>query len=227
MSSCDLSSVNIVKGKDACWTFRLVNCSGSSMDITGWSFASLQFAGDPDSIAVYGPADAGVDEQQTITFSSVPTSGTFLLSLRGQLTASLPYNAAAIDVENALNALTFLSEVTVTGDMTTGFIVTFAGKDGKRNQPLLVSTSNLLNGVNSVSITVTETLAGRAESGIDVLDVATGLIQVKLSEEQTSKMVVNKPTKKQDMVLCVRIGPLDLNIPVLKGILNVEDNPFG
>lgn len=100
----------------------------------------------------------GVDEEQRVSFDLVPDAGSFALTHFGNTTAAIPYTATAVDVENALNALTHLSGVTVTGSFVGGFEVTFSGADGQKNQPVMIVGSNLLSsGGGAVAITI-ETL---------------------------------------------------------------------
>lgn len=103
---------------------------------------------------------AGTDEVQTITFSSAPTSGDFTLIFNGEETASIAYNDTNTDVQTALNALTALSGVIVTGDFSGGFVVTFSGSDGQQDQELLTVGDNTLDDGGAVSITITETTPG-------------------------------------------------------------------
>lgn len=104
---------------------------------------------------------AGVDEVQDLDFSLVPTAGSFKLQHDLNETAAIAFNATALDVQNALNALSSLSGVTVTGNFTAGFTITFAGADGKQNQSTLVVTNNtLVSGITAVTTTVVTTVAG-------------------------------------------------------------------
>lgn len=103
---------------------------------------------------------AGIDEVQDINFSSVPSSGDFKLQYNGtETTAAISHTATNTDVQNALNALTSLSAVVVTGDFTAGFTVIFAGADGEQDQPILVAVDNTLDS-GAVTITITETARG-------------------------------------------------------------------
>lgn len=64
----------------------------------------------------------GLAELQKIDFSGVPTSGTWRIEWFSQETIDLPFNATAIDVQNAINALVGPGlPVTVTGNYATGF----------------------------------------------------------------------------------------------------------
>lgn len=100
---------------------------------------------------------AGIDEVQKISFSSIPTSGSFKLGFNGEETGLLDQTTTAIDIENALNGL---SGVTVSGDFSIGFTVTFTGSDGQINQSLLQFLDNTLQDGGSVTITITEETAG-------------------------------------------------------------------
>jgi hypothetical protein len=98
---------------------------------------------------------------QVLTFSAIPTSGNYILNYTPfggstQSTTSLAWNSAASAVQTALQALTGLSSVTVTGNTTIGFTVTFTG--AVPVVPLLTVTSNTLAaGGKSVTIAVTQT----------------------------------------------------------------------
>src|SRR5205823_1591055 len=67
-------------------------------------------------------------QTQLITLNSVPTGGTFTLTFYGATTAPLASNATAAQVQAALNDLPTISNVTVSGDTSIGFLVTFTGQ---------------------------------------------------------------------------------------------------
>jgi hypothetical protein len=94
-------------------------------------------------------ASSGVDEVQTISFGSVPDSGTWRLHFDGEWTQDMAYNASNIVIQTELNALSSLSGVVVTGDYSTGIVITFSGSDGKQNRVLL-DANNL--GQNSIQL---------------------------------------------------------------------------
>lgn len=102
----------------------------------------------------------GTDEVQTITFSNEPTSGSFTLIFDGEETAEIAFDDVFGDVQTALNALTALSAVTVTGNYTTGFVVTFTGADGEIDQEALTVGDNTLSDGADIDITITETTKG-------------------------------------------------------------------
>jgi len=111
-----------------------------------------------DAAAIIGN---GVDEVQTITFDSVPDGGEFKLVFDGDETNAILYSDNAATVESELNGLPSLSAVTVTGNFSTGFVVTFTGSDGEQDQELLTTVDNTLElSAVSVSISVAETTQG-------------------------------------------------------------------
>lgn len=94
---------------------------------------------------------SNITEVQRLIFSTVQTSGAYKLTYGALTTASLAFNADATAVQTALQALTGLSSVTVTGTYTAGFDVTFTGVVG--DATLIGITDNTL--VDSASASVT------------------------------------------------------------------------
>lgn len=97
------------------------------------------------------------NEIQTLTFSGTPLSGTFELVYQtiinnlivSQNTYPITYDSSfvvtAANIQNALNDLTYLDTVSVSGTNQNNFQVTFENKDGFRSQQLLgVSNFNVL-----------------------------------------------------------------------------------
>jgi hypothetical protein len=95
------------------------------------------------------PGDA-----QLVGFSLVPDSGTFKLKFGLLETADIAFGASAAQVQAALRLIQGLEAVTVSGDFTAGFTVTFIGVDSPVS--LLTSTSALLNGVTAVTIAISD-----------------------------------------------------------------------
>lgn len=93
---------------------------------------------------IQGIIAAGTNEQQTLTFSKVPTEGSFKLSYNGEETTALDETTLAEDIESALEALDGIDMCAVSGDFSTGFLIIFQGDNGLSPQPMLVVSSNLL-----------------------------------------------------------------------------------
>ena len=121
---------------------------------------------------------AGTDEVQDITFDATPDAGSFKLKYFDETTVAILFSEGATEVEAALNALTNLSGVTVSGSFAAGFTVTFAGADGKQPQPLLLEDTNVLViGATPVVITIAETTPGVAQGIAQVTAESTGPVQ--------------------------------------------------
>ena len=95
---------------------------------------------------------AAIAEVQQLNFSfGPPASGTFTLTFSGQSTIPLPFNATALDVQAALRAFTNISDdLTVTGNTSTFFTITFAGSMAGINQPLIGVSDTLRTAANAV-----------------------------------------------------------------------------
>lgn len=149
---------------------------------------------------------AGTDEVQTITFSATPDSGSITFVFKTETTAAIAYDDAASDLQDALNALDSLSAVTVSGSFAAGFVVTFAGADGKQEQPALAEgTNTLLNGATPVTITVTETTPGVYQG------------QANCTATETGPLVANAET----------VTVIDNPIAGLTSVFNPEDAVTG
>ena len=108
---------------------------------------------------------AAVDEVQTI--SSTATGGTFTMSFGGQTTGALAFNATAVQIDTALEALSSIGAGNVTcagGPLgTAGVTVTFAGTlAGQDAAMVTVDNTNMTGGTASNA----ETTKGRAVQGI-------------------------------------------------------------
>lgn len=102
-----------------------------------------------------GVIGAGTNCVQTITFSATPASGQWTLVYNGNQTSLLNFNASGVTVAAALNALSGLSGVTVTGPTTNVYTVTFAGASGAQPQPTLSVGTNTVLTAGSAPVAIT------------------------------------------------------------------------
>lgn len=109
-----------------------------------------------------GTVHGGTNEVQTISFSATPASGAWQITFDGQATASLAFNANNGAIQSALNALSNLSGVLVTGSYAAGIAIEFAGADGEQDQPLITISANTLQdgSLSPVTVTPAETQKG-------------------------------------------------------------------
>ena len=148
---------------------------------------------------------AGTDEVQLIQFSSVPDAGTWTLIFDGDETGSLTNLSTAVDIQTALNALTNLSGVTVSGNFAAGFAATFAGDDGQQNQPLLQVGTNTLTLLGlQVSLNFSATTEGVLPNvACDLEAESTGVV----TAPAESLTVIESPVSGWDSFR----NPLDIN----------------
>lgn len=107
-------------------------------------------------------ADDGVNEVQRLTITGAPTGGTFTLTLLGETTAAIAYNATAAQVEAALIALPSIEagDLAVTGGPLPGAFVTitFTGPDlGDRDIPQMTVAASLTGGTTPAAAVTTIT----------------------------------------------------------------------
>lgn len=112
-----------------------------------------------------------INDVQTLTITGIPTGGVFQLSFNGQVTTALPWNATALQVQNALLALSTITRysgdtqgVTV-GLVGAAYTVTFQNQCGNQWQPPIVLYSNSLTGGANPSVTSVHTTPGNSANG--------------------------------------------------------------
>lgn len=102
-------------------------------------------------------------EVQTITVTGAPTGGTFTLTLDGDTTAAIAYNAAASAVQSALRLLDtpFADGVVCSGGAlpSTAVVATFASDLADNNAPQMTAAGSFTGGT-SPAIAVTTTTPG-------------------------------------------------------------------
>lgn len=95
----------------------------------------------------------GIDEVQQVYNNA--SGGTFTLTFSGQSTAAIDYNASAAIVESALEALTNITDVSVTGAGTGGdpWVVTFVDPGKQNVAEMTADDTNLTGGTSTISTT--------------------------------------------------------------------------
>ena len=92
---------------------------------------------------------------QTVTFSDVAASGSFVITYNGMNSGSIAWSASLKDIQDAVNILFGVNAVTVTGSI---FSETLVFTFNVNQAPQLITiTSNTLQNVSSVPITTTVT----------------------------------------------------------------------
>jgi hypothetical protein len=127
------------------------------------------------SSGMYGPYAGRTSEVQAVTITGTPTGGTFTLTVAGETTAGIVYNATAAQVKAALDGLANINagDVTVSGTQLPGgtVSVTFGGQFAGDNVPQMTAGSGSLTGGSSPTANVSTTTggAGGASDGTETL----------------------------------------------------------
>lgn len=105
------------------------------------------------------------NDVQTLTVTGTPTGGTFVLTFNGDVTAAIAYNAAAADVQAALEALPSIGTGNVVGSSGplpgTAVVLTFGSALGNRQMPNISIYSASFTGGTAPAASVAHTTPGR------------------------------------------------------------------
>ncbi len=211
-----MGAINIIQNTDKNINVTLRDENGDPINLDTATEIKACFKG----IGSADPVELGIpiDEVQLISFSAVPDAGNFRLTHDGNETVDIAFGDSNTDVQTALNALASLSAVTVTGDFTNGFVVTFAGADGSKDQPLLLATTVTLTLVSvPVVVTPSTTTAGR-KAGIVEIDFTIGKFRIELKKVDT--LLLETGDGKDLEIQWVVAGLC--NAKQSKGVLNVS-----
>ena len=118
-----------------------------------------------------GLASGSEDEIQRIDFApagATPEAGGFRLGFEGEDTSLIPFDADASDVETALQALTGITDVTVTGSFANGFQIVFVDPAAEDVDQIEVTLNTLNRGSLGMLALATTSTAGQDGSAVDI-----------------------------------------------------------
>lgn len=155
----------------------------------------------------------GTSEVQSVTITGAPTGGVFTLSYGAQETTDLPFDATALAVQNALNALAALDGVTVSGVAGGPYTVTYPVTLGNATQ-LTGDATGLTGGVAPAVVvaTVTPGVAPSVAAGLWMY--ATGPVVVRLAPAQPDRIythALNQVTYYADRLFAAYFDPCSLH----------------
>lgn len=222
-----MGKVQITRGRDFSYTLFLQDKDKKPFDITGFNRARLQKKkGDGTLMTFDAPLTPGINEIQTITFPTTPTSGSYKLDYgNGNITVAIPFSSSATVIQNTINDLQIFSQVLVTGvqDQATGLTLTYPGTDGGRDQNSPTIIENSLSDGSPVIPVVSEITKGVPEHGLTVISAERGELLVTGNENDSNALAIGT---NQPGVLDIRVGTQDLNIPSLLSLYDVEGSPL-
>lgn len=153
-----------VKRAGATFAASVVTADSAGNKIIKAGTFVTQITSGPDT-GKYGPYRPPVNEVQTVTITGGPTGGSFTLTLDGNVTAAIPYNASAAQVQAALEALPNIGQgnVVVTGGPgpATPWVVTFVGFLGGKDVNSMTAAGSFTGGTTP-AVAVAVTTAGGA-----------------------------------------------------------------
>lgn len=159
-----------------------------------------------------GPLVPGVSEVQTVTITGAPTGGNFQLTFDGQTTIAIGYNSPAADVQGALNSLSNLDGVTVSGAGGGPYTVTFPASMG--DVPQMTGDGSGLTGGTAPAVVVATTTPGEeAAPSPGLWMYATGPVTVRLGDIITDSIVTharNEITYYADRLFAAYFDPCTL-----------------
>jgi hypothetical protein len=160
-----------------------------------------------------GPDVPGTSEVQSVTITGAPTGGTFTLTYSAQVTAAIAFDAAAATVQTALNNLSNLDGVTVSGSAGGPYTVTFPVGMGDVAQ-MTGQGAGLTGGTAPAVVvaTVTPGVAPSVDAGLWMY--ATGPVTVRLDDIRPDAIVTharNEITYYADRLFAAYFDPCNLH----------------
>lgn len=156
--------LDIAAAIEAASTPKLFFALSEDSDITGsgsGDLASALKAFDYDQTAPSYLTTAGQNEQQKVVADLDPTAGVFTITLNGVTSEDIAFDAINTVIKTALEAMTNINSVTVTGVMDqTGFTIEWDGVDGIK--PINTITVDVSGLTTTTEVTITEEQAGEA-----------------------------------------------------------------
>lgn len=139
--------------------------AGATMTDLGLSFsrtAAQELSGSGFARLMDYAAVVGVDEVNVVTITGGPTGGTFTVTVNGQTTAGVAYNASAGTLQTALEALSNVvpGDVSVTGSAGGPYTLTWAATFANTNMTVTSSGASLTGGTTPAATTTTTQQGG-------------------------------------------------------------------
>ncbi|MCK5605471.1 hypothetical protein KAR91_26500, partial [Candidatus Pacearchaeota archaeon] len=153
--------LDIASAIEASSTPKLFFCVSEDADIAGsgsGDLASALKALNYDKTSPFYLTTAGQNEQQKVVPDANPSAGTFTITLDGVTSETIAYDAINTAIKSALENMTNIGSVTVTGIMdTTGFTIEWDGIDGYKPINAITVDVSSLTGTASTIITEEQT----------------------------------------------------------------------
>ena len=149
-------------------------------------------------------ASTAFDGGEVQEVSNDATGGTFTLTFSGQTTAAINYNATAATVESALEALSNITDVTVTGSGTSSdpWLVAFVDPGSVNVAEMTADDTNMTGGTSTITTTI--------EGGTTTIAVSNFQIRLLDSNILLVSGDTNKPVSTQTTFASLSGTPLKI-----------------
>lgn len=191
-----LASVTVTGDETIGFTITFIGCEPTTCYVVVTS--------DTTGMALGENTIAGQYEQQTITPNLPTTSGSTFFDYGADTSLEIYYNDDAGNIQNALNSISALSSVAVTGSMQTGFVVTFVGVIGDAS--LLVENTNTLQTGGTVG-TVKVYLTNSSRLIGEMCDITTPL-EIYYDNTSTYDLQINPLVTYTSLATSGTVSPL-------------------
>jgi len=162
LSRTEQDILDIAEDIEAASTPKIFIAVSEDSDIAGSGTAdlmSLLKGLNYDRTGLVYLTSAGQNEQQKVVPNAAPSAGTFTITLDGVTSADIAYDAINTAIKTALENMTNIGSVTVTGIMdASGFTIEWDGIDG--NKPISAITVDVSSLTGTTSTVITEEQAG-------------------------------------------------------------------
>jgi len=154
----------------------------------------------PDQFKV-GRKYADVNAKQTVTFTGSISAGHFHLILGAETTGTIAYNADASTIKSAIEALTAVTEVTVTGSIGTAVVIEFTGADATTHWDTFDVDIDDLTGATDYDVTVNQ-------YGSAVETYTTAISQCRIEDDDWYCLLTETRTKADILLIAAAIEVL-------------------
>ena len=152
----------------------------------------------PDQFKI-GRKILAVNAKQRITLSDIPDAGSFTITVGTYTTAAIAYGANNAAIKAAIELLSNVTEVTVSGSGTVHIDIEFTGVDGNKPWATMSATSSLTKSGSPVTTTVSVLQTGVTG------ETMTAALNAVIATDNDFYMLLLGSRVKQDILDCAAI----------------------
>lgn len=173
-------TATLVKGQPGGTAEQAAGCVLTDLTLSFSRTAAQELSGSGFAGRLDYSASTYVNEVNVVTITGGPTGGTLTITVNGQTTAGIAYDAAASAVQTALEALSNVApgDVTVTGSAGGPYTLTWSGSGAFANMNVTITSSGAsLTGGTTPAATTTTTQGGGV-TDIAVVPILAGQVDI-------------------------------------------------